>query len=191
MSRDEATPTLGRCGDCGSQIVLKIGPGRVREYLRGVWLAVPNDFGTPACVHCGAEYMVPEISEPLDDLLGKQLTARVSQCAALIQARDNVTQQQIEDALGITRSYLSHLRAGRKEPSATLVKLLEVCALFSECFQHVREQRPFEVSMVGLFLVGSGKQFRPGTDFRALRGYEAGYSAPVNDVDDVPDAHYA
>lgn len=178
MNRDEANPTFGRCGDCGGTIELKFGPGRTREHLRGVWLTVPNDFGTPACSSCGEEYMVPEVSEPLDALLRARLTAQVNQCVALIQARDNVTQQQIEDALGITRSYLSHLRAGRKEPSGMLVKLLQLCALDRECFAFTQQRQPFEIWAAGLVMVGSGRQFRHGGDFRPQRAYRASYDAP-------------
>jgi predicted XRE-type DNA-binding protein len=176
---DKATSTLGSCDNCDGQIVVKTGPGRVREYLRGVFLVVPDDFGTPACAQCGKSYMAPEFSEPLDESLRQQLTAHVNQCVGIIQKRDNVTQQQIEDAFGVTRSYLSHLLAGRKEPSATLVKLLEVCALFPECYQHVRERRPFEIRRAAASH-RSALKARSAVGLRAPHGYAPRYDAPVS-----------
>ena len=43
--------------------------GRVREYRRGVPLPIPDDFEIPTCARCGEEFMIPEVSEPLDALL--------------------------------------------------------------------------------------------------------------------------
>lgn len=179
MSGDETNLTFGRCADCGGTIKLQTGPGRTREYLRGVWLAVPDDFGTPVCSDCKEEYMAPEVSERLDALLRESLTVRINQCVKIIQTRDGVTQQQIEDALGVTRSYLSHLRAGRKEPSGPLVKLLELCALSADNFHHLCERQPFAILSVGLFVVSGGKRFRAGSGFSPLRQYQRTYEVPV------------
>lgn len=178
MKGDETTLTFGRCADCGGKITLQTGPGRTREYLRGVWLTVPDDFGTPACSVCKEEYAVAEVSEKLDALLGARLTLRINQYVAMIQARDNVTQQQIEDALGVTRSYLSHLRAGRKEPSSTLFKLLELCAMSPDNSHHLRERRPFALCNLGMFVVGSGARLRPGNGFARLQIYHSNYQGP-------------
>lgn len=55
-----------RCSECGSEIRLVTGPGRTRELTRGVPLQIPSDFPTPVCSGCGEEYMIPEVSDPLD-----------------------------------------------------------------------------------------------------------------------------
>lgn len=68
---------FGRCDECGGRVALRFGPGRTREFLRGLRMDVPEDFGTPACERCGEEYMVPEVSEPLDELLGREFARRV------------------------------------------------------------------------------------------------------------------
>lgn len=179
MKGDETTLTFGRCADCGGVITLQTGPGRTREYLRGLWLAVPDDFGTPACSVCKEEYAVAEVSEKLDALLSQRLTLRINQYVTLIQTRDNVTQQQIEDALGVTRSYLSHLRAGRKEPSSSLFKLLELFAISPETSHHLRQRQPYVLCSRALFAVGSSARIRPGTGFTQLQRYQSNYQAPL------------
>lgn len=179
MSGDQIQPMLGRCGECGGLIEPKFGPGRTREYLRGIWLTIPEDFSTPACAKCGAEYMAPEVSERLDEVLRRQLTTHVDQCVKYIQTLNGVTQQDIEDAIGVTRTYLSHLRAGRKEPSAPLIKLLELCAFIPDCFQHVREKRPVTLAWpAALIVVGKAGRAQTGSGFRATRRYSSSYEDP-------------
>ena len=62
-----------RCPDCGGRVQLAAGPGRTREFLRGLHLPVPDDFEIPACIACGQEAMIPEISEKLDSILGEMM----------------------------------------------------------------------------------------------------------------------
>jgi len=49
------------------------GKGRTRQYLRGVHLRIPDDYGIPTCTKCGEESMNIEVSEPLDKMLGESL----------------------------------------------------------------------------------------------------------------------
>jgi len=57
-----------RCSECGGTVELRSAPGRTREYRRGVFLEIPEDFGIPTCMLCGEEMMVPEVSDRLDRL---------------------------------------------------------------------------------------------------------------------------
>jgi transcriptional regulator with XRE-family HTH domain len=77
-----------------------------------------------------------EVSEPLDKMLGVSLRAGLRSQVEKLRKRHGVTQQQIEDALGVTRSYLSHLLAGRNEPSPTLVKMLALFVDVPGAFEH-------------------------------------------------------
>lgn len=113
-----------RCPDCGGEVRLLAKKGRTREYLRGVHLPVPDDFEIPTCVECGEESMVPEVGVHLDEVMKNALALEMHRCVRLLRSRYDATNQVIEDALGITRSYLSHLLAGRN-PSPTLVKFLQ------------------------------------------------------------------
>lgn len=58
------------CSECGGEVKLLTGTKRTREYRFGVSLPIPDDFEIPTCIKCKEEYMVPEISEPLDKILG-------------------------------------------------------------------------------------------------------------------------
>ena len=63
-----------RCPDCGGRVKLLATPGRTREYLRGVHLAIPSDFELPTCTRCSEPSMSPEYSQPLDEILEGRLT---------------------------------------------------------------------------------------------------------------------
>jgi hypothetical protein len=67
MSKHEMK--LPRCSECGGPVKLTARIGRTREYRRGVALPIPDDFEIPTCTRCGEEFMIPEVSEPLDALL--------------------------------------------------------------------------------------------------------------------------
>ena len=64
-----SNPEISRCLECGGQIKLLTKSGRVRCIKVGVLSPVPDDFPTPICDRCGEEYMTPEVSERLDELL--------------------------------------------------------------------------------------------------------------------------
>lgn len=61
-----------RCGECGGSVLPRARPGRTREFKRGVYLSIPDDFEIPTCVACDEEYMSLDISEPLDAILGRE-----------------------------------------------------------------------------------------------------------------------
>jgi transcriptional regulator with XRE-family HTH domain len=87
--------------------------------------------------------MSAAISARLDALLHEQfLTRQAGQlrtCIHILKLRHSVTQQQIEDACGVTRSYLSHLVSGKREASEPLMRLIEVFTLSVDAFEQARE----------------------------------------------------
>lgn len=161
---------LPRCAECGGKVELRTGPGRMREYRRGVSLEIPEDVGIPTCVACGEESMVPEVSDELDRRLGEVYRAQQAQtirlCVDTIRLRHSVTQQQIEGACGVTASYLSHLMSGRRETSITLMRLIEIFALFPDAFEHAMSGVPFDKHMLGLFEIAPRRTYRPGANFK-------------------------
>lgn len=60
---------LPRCSECGGIVHLEAKAGRTREYQCGVFLPVPDTFEIPTCQDCGEEFMIPEVSDKLDELL--------------------------------------------------------------------------------------------------------------------------
>lgn len=68
-------PWCARCAVCGGSVQLLALAGRTRELRHGIDLPIPEDFEIPTCSQCGEEYMTPEISGPLDQLL-EELLAR-------------------------------------------------------------------------------------------------------------------
>ena len=165
---------LPRCPECGGRVELRAAAGRKREVRRGVFLEIPEDFGIPTCVACGEESMVPEVSEPLDRLLSEMYVARQAEtarsCIGTIQERHGVTQQQVEAACGVTASYLSHVTSGKREASRTLMRLIEVFALFPEAFDYALRGQPFDKHMVSLFAIPARRTYRPSAGFKRAMG---------------------
>ncbi|MES1186827.1 MAG: helix-turn-helix domain-containing protein [Myxococcales bacterium] len=132
-----------RCPECGGNVELCAKSGRTRQYRRGVYIEIPADFKIPTCEQCGEEMMSALISSRLDAILHEQfLTQQATQLRAyvhILKTRHSVTQRQIEDACGVTRSYLSHLLSGKREAGTTLMRLIEVFALFGDTFEHARD----------------------------------------------------
>lgn len=112
------------CPDCGGEVRLAARSGRTREVLRGVHVPVPADFKIPTCLKCGEESFNIELAEKLDSVLHQTLIDDLRADVGRICAAHGANQQQVEDALGVTRTYLSHVLAGRNPPSATFVKFL-------------------------------------------------------------------
>ena len=53
---------------CTGTVRSVIGPGRLREYMPGVHLPIPDDFPVMTCDTCGETYSRLEDSEKLDEL---------------------------------------------------------------------------------------------------------------------------
>jgi transcriptional regulator with XRE-family HTH domain len=121
-----------RCVECGDQVRLLKKAGRVEEYRRGVPLPIPEDFAIPTCPTCGEEYFTVELSEALAKLQAPLFAEwQRAHCEPLvdrIRKAHEITLRELEEACGVTGTYLSHVLAGRKEASLTLIRLLEAYA---------------------------------------------------------------
>jgi transcriptional regulator with XRE-family HTH domain len=163
MKKSESLP---RCPECGGEVRLATRAGRTREFRRGVMLPIPDDFEIPTCSRCGEELMTPEVSDELDAILLREHLRRQARelelCTRILCERHGVTQQQIEDACGVTRSYLSHLLAGRREASATLMRLVKSFVVSPEAFSLAMGGTAIESYVAGLFTVAPRRQVRRG-----------------------------
>ena len=129
------TNEQAKCEVCGVGSVRRTArAGRTHEYRRGLELPVPADVQLDECDHCGEIYLDETDAEALHGALrGPYLEWQKTEIAALVEritdALPGIMQREIERALGVTGTYLSHLLAGRKEASRTLLTLLEEFAL--------------------------------------------------------------
>jgi transcriptional regulator with XRE-family HTH domain len=112
--------------------VLVAEPGRRREFRNGIMLDLPADVPIATCTGCGETYLTTEEAEHLEAALSMQLAAQCRELVETIQKRTGFSQKQIEAICGVTPTYLSHITAGRKQASATLLRLLECFALHPE-----------------------------------------------------------
>lgn len=132
------TDILFECDRCDGPVMLKTGPGRRREFRQGITLQVPEDFPIATCAGCGETYLTTSQAQRLDDLLKDELAAECRELVASVRRDADLTQKEVELACGVTPTYLSHVLSGKKQPSATLLRLLEAFAIFPcEASRHV------------------------------------------------------
>ncbi len=124
-----------QCGDCGGEVRLLCKKGRTYNVLRRTPLRVPDDFEVPTCRKCGEESMTLAMGEKLTDILQSELRRRVCEHVEDIRSQYGATNQQIEDALRVSRTYLSHVKSGKKSPSAMLLGFLDVLATVDGAYE--------------------------------------------------------
>lgn len=131
----------------------KCKTGRVRPYRghhkpfayrKGCRLALPEEFEVPTCEACGAEYFDEALSAKAVDTLRQTFlelqAVHVRALVESIQGASGCTLRQIEQACGVTLTYLSHVMKGRNEASDTLLGQLEAFAVYPEEFQRRLER---------------------------------------------------
>ncbi len=112
------------CGKCGQrEVSAEAAPGRVATYRR-MRLEIPPSIKIPTCRNCGARWFDETTAATLDDALEliyqRTLRNRLQQDLGDLFGR-GVTEARIEEALGVSRGYLSRLRSGSRTPSRELV----------------------------------------------------------------------
>ena len=113
-----------KCYTCfEGEVVPAAMPGRRLRYKAIPNLPVPDDLVIQTCNHCGEQWISPADAKRIDAALEivyrQELLARVR---AVLPDPKNA--DRIERNLGLSRGYLSRLRAGRKIPSEPLVAIL-------------------------------------------------------------------
>ncbi|MBI4704421.1 MAG: hypothetical protein HY744_25235 [Deltaproteobacteria bacterium] len=136
------------CPECGGTVRLTTGPGRTREYRRGVPpLAVPDELPIPTCEDCGDSFVLVEtegeLNKALDDRYREWQRDHLARVVALLQRRHDATKRQVASSAGITPSHLSHLLAGQDAASATLLRLFESLAAYPPEFERHLQGRTF------------------------------------------------
>ncbi len=122
--------------------------GRTYEYRRGLELPIPEDLALEECDRCGELYLDEAEADALREAMRKPyLEWQASEARALVDrithAIPGITQRQLERALGVTATYLSHVLKGRKEASQTLMTLLEEFALHPRDVVRKLELKPW------------------------------------------------
>jgi len=65
------------CDECGSAMVLSVGPGRMRDYRGRSGYELPADLAFPRCPECGAEWMTSSQIDRLSEHLERQRRRRI------------------------------------------------------------------------------------------------------------------
>ena len=119
-----------RCVECGTGTVRPVARAGRRTHYKMLDLVLPANVKVPTCDHCGAEYLSDSSAAAedaaLEPLYRAELRRRAQEALELL--RPSVADAELELLLGLSRGYLSRLRAGRRDPSADLVALLTLLA---------------------------------------------------------------
>jgi len=120
-----------RCAKCGKGTIRPVARAGRREWYKTMELDVPADFSIPTCDNCGEEWLSVRRSRTLDRALEKayvaELVKLVSQQLAKL-AEASVEQRRVEQLLGLSQGYLSHVKVGRHAPSPMLLAELVLLA---------------------------------------------------------------
>lgn len=123
---------LTRCPTCAGKLASRTGPGRTREYRRGVLLRIPPNEPILTCEKCGERFEDAEATARLDEIQARMFREYAATVCRnnvkSIRERHGVSTAEIEDAIGVTRTYLSQVAHGRREASLPLLHLLRAAA---------------------------------------------------------------
>ncbi|MGD0839478.1 MAG: hypothetical protein ABSB49_22815 [Polyangia bacterium] len=120
-----------RCAQCGKGTIRPVACAGRREWYKTMEVEVPADFSIPTCDHCGEEWLSVRQSQALDDALETAYTAELVRLASHQLAKlagAAIEQKRVEQLLGLSQGYLSHIKAGRHAPSPMLVTELVLLA---------------------------------------------------------------
>jgi transcriptional regulator with XRE-family HTH domain len=119
--------SLFSCPDCGRSVRLLPAKGEQREFKRGYLMSIPATVEIPKCEGCGAVYFDSENADRVDRLLEKIRLGRqreeMGEILGTLKGR-GFTLRQVEQACGVTPTYLSRISKGRSLAGITLMRLL-------------------------------------------------------------------
>ena len=118
------------CPDCGvGNILPKACSGRQGTY-KNRSMEIPATVEIPTCNHCGSEWInektAAQIDQTLEEIFQAKLLKEAQRLLDILVAE--VTQQKMEQALGLSQGYLSKIRSGANTPSPMLVACLRLLA---------------------------------------------------------------
>lgn len=119
------------CGECGSRVRTVTGVGRTYEYRPGIKLPIPEAFPTNVCDECGELYLTAEEAEQLEQALEPAFAEYCNDLVDTACTRAGVTIRDLEQAAGVTHTYLSKVKNG-KQASVSLLRLLQAFARFPD-----------------------------------------------------------
>jgi transcriptional regulator with XRE-family HTH domain len=134
------------CAQCGGQVRPARGRGRTRPYRRDVVLPISDDFLLPTCSSCGETYESPALAAELDKaqsaLFREQQAAHCRTLVGELRRWHGASVADIERACGKSTTYLSQIMNGHREPSLTLMRLLECFAAEPSLFARYTTASP-------------------------------------------------
>ena len=120
-----------KCSECSGMVENKSAIGLQWELLPKILLPIPEDIVVPRCVNCGVPYYRNSDEELISKRLENEYEAesrikRVQDLIELLCIKHKINFYHLESACGVTNSYFTKIKSGKKVPSIMLERLLEV-----------------------------------------------------------------
>lgn len=120
------------CSACGrGTIVPARGPGRIVGFKQIPGIEIPADFPIPTCTQCGVPSLdkntLRKMDRALDGAYRERLAEELIAALQLLEEHE-ISQRELENALGLSPGYLSKLKHRKEVPSAALVAVLMLLA---------------------------------------------------------------
>lgn len=108
---------------CGRRAVRAVRvAGCTTRYRNLGALPIPADCPIATCSRCGAQYLPDALDEYLNPVYQAELRSRAA--LAIAQLGGRISQRKLELLLNLSQGYLSRLKSGGGNPSASLISLL-------------------------------------------------------------------
>jgi transcriptional regulator with XRE-family HTH domain len=120
-------------------------------------LEIPADVAIPTCDHCGAEMMGKKDLAALDAAMARAYASALASKAeeAIRVLGETANQRDLERLLGLSAGYLSKLKNGKAEPSASTTALLMLLADHPALVDSLRRRWSMTVPIPAMEQAGS------------------------------------
>lgn len=101
------------CSECGGKVRITTGPGRTREYKRGIPpLPLPDDFPLPTCERCGETYVLAETEEELSRILEESYQKQYGDKNTVDVHTESVVSDKLEQIKELRQKLAERIRNG-------------------------------------------------------------------------------
>lgn len=135
------------CHECGGTMTKKSAAGLRWQVIPGVPMDVPPSIEVVRCDSCDDYALtaaeVARIEEALEPEARRWMAEEVQRAVRCLKAREGVTTAELESALGVGHTYLSHAsNPSTGKVSLPLLRLLQAFVACPEELRRHRERRP-------------------------------------------------
>lgn len=124
------------CTECGSEKVILIEQkGTAFPWKDYPGVVLKQSLKLRQCADCGDIITNLEESEQLEDYLIESINKQVALFIDAIIKREQVSQVELAQKMGVSPEYLTEVKKGRKQPSYQIFNLLKILAHNAKAYE--------------------------------------------------------